>query len=497
MVKVEKRSASSTFKAIDDLLRTPGGHCETSIDYMSQSSWLLFLRYLDAREVERRDEAEMRGVEYEPALPPELAWSTWAYPRDKEGKFDDKRALKGDDLLKFVKETLFPGLRALRDTATSIDSIQYRIGGIFSDLECLFKSGHTLRDVIDLIEPLSFQTEEDRHELTELYEERLSDMGNAGRNGGQYYTPRPLIRVMVRILNPKLGEKFYDGSCGSAGFLCEGFSYMRERTGNRSGAWEQLQKATFYGQEVMSIPYVTAQMNCILHGLETPNIVYGDTLAIKIANFTDKDRVDVIATNPPFGAKVEKTAKTNFVTQSSESAYLFMEHYIEKLREGGRAAIVIKNTLLSNSDNASVYIRKQLIEKCQLEMVLDLPQKVFAAGVKAVVLFFRKGGPTKKPIKFYELDLGEVSLGKTRPLNESDLAEFEQIARGKKSGKDCPSFWTVDPATIDRTTYDLSVRNPNKKSEKVYRTPGKIVAEMAKLDKKNAALLADIMKVLG
>lgn len=455
------RGAVQAFKAIDDLLRTPGGNCNTSIDYMEQTSWLLFLRYLDARETERRDEAELRGERYEPALPKQYAWSTWAYPTTADGALDHARALKGEDLLRFVKEELFPGLKALRDSAASTQSIQYRIGAIFSGLRCLFESGHTLRDVIDLVQPLSFETEADRHELTLLYESRLGDMGNAGRNGGQYYTPRPLIRVMVRILDPKLGETFYDGACGSGGFLCEGFNYMRERTGNRPGAWERLQRATFYGQEVKSIPYVTAQMNCILHGLETPNISFGDTLKIKIADFSDADRVDVIAANPPFGAKVDDLTRENFITRSGESAYLFMEHFVEKLRENGRAAIIIKNTVLSNTDAASVYVRRMLVEKCRLEWILDLPQKVFAAGVKAVVLFFCKGGPTVSPIHYYELDLKGVSLGKTRPLKEDDLAEFEALVRSGARAKDSPAHWTVDPSTLDRTTYDLSVKNPH------------------------------------
>jgi len=270
---------------------------------------------------------------------------------------------------------------------------------------------------------------------------------------------------MIRILDPKLGETFYDGACGSGGFICEAFNYMNERGRNTADKWETLQRKTFFGGEVKSLAYVTAQMNCILHGLETPNITFGSSLAQNPSSITDAERVDVIGANPPFGAKVEKSEKENFVTRSSESAYLFMEHFIAKLRENGRAAIIVKNTLLSNTDNASAYIRRQLLEQCRLEMILDLPQKVFAAGVKAVVLFFRKGGPTTKPIKYYELDMKGVSLGKTRPLRESDLAEFEAIATGKKDGKGIEAFWTVDPKSVDQTSFDLSVKNPNKKAE--------------------------------
>ncbi len=465
--KEEARSAESAFKAIDDLLRGSGGGCSGSLEYMEQSSWILFLRYLDAQETNRRIEAEMQGTPYTPALPKELSWSEWAWPTKEDGTFDLERSLKGDALLDFVKQTLFPGLKALRDEANSVDSIQYRIGSIFSELTCRFTSGYTLREVIDLIEPLKFQTDEDRHEMSVLYESRLGEMGNAGRDGGQYYTPRPLIRSMIRILDPQLGETFYDGACGSGGFICEAFNYMKEHAPNSADKWETLQKKTFFGGEVKSLAYVTAQMNCILHGLETPNIHFGSSLSESPASITDADRVNVIGANPPFGAKVEKGEKENFVTRSSESAYLFMEHFIAKLKEGGRAAIIVKNTLLSNTDNASQYIRQQLLERCSLDMILDLPPKVFAAGVKAVVLFFRKGGPTKKPIKYYELDMKGVSLGKTRPLKESDLAEFEAIATGKKSGKGVEAFWTVKPEDVNNETFDLSVKNPNKKAEEL------------------------------
>ena len=226
------RSAEGAFKAIDDLLRGSGGGCSGSLEYMEQSSWLLFLRYLDAQEENRRLQAEMQGKNYKPALPKEISWSEWAWPTKEDGTFDLERARKGDALLDFVKGTLFPRLKALRDEAQSVESIQYRIGSIFSELSCRFTSGYTLREVIDLIQPLKFQTDEDRHEMSVLYESRLGEMGNAGRDGGQYYTPRPLIRTMIRILDPKLGETFYDGACGSGGFLCEAFNYMNERSAN-------------------------------------------------------------------------------------------------------------------------------------------------------------------------------------------------------------------------------------------------------------------------
>lgn len=463
--KEQVSSAATAFNAIDKLLWQPGSGCSGALDYMEQSSWLLFLRYLDAREEERQLEAEMVGKPYEPALKKELRWSTWAYPVKADGSLDENAILCGDDLIDFVQRTLFPELRKLKDSATATDTIQYRVGSIFEQLNCRFTDGYLLREVITLMQPLKFQTEEDRHELSVLYESRLGEMGNAGRDGGQYYTPRPLIRTMIRLLDPKVGERFDDGACGSGGFLCEAYHHMRAKAKNDPKAYDILQHHTFSGGEVKPLAYVSAQMNCILHGLETPTITFGDTLSNKIADFTDRDRVDVIGANPPFGAGANKINQQNFTITTSETALMFMEYFISKLKKGGRAAIIIKNTFLSNTDNASIAIRRMLLTRCKLNWVLDLPAKVFTAGVQTVVLFFTKDGPTIDPIRYYQLDLKGVSLGKTRPLNERDLAEFEAMVKGETSGDGNESCWTVDPATLDTTTYDLSVKNPNIKPE--------------------------------
>lgn len=461
-------SAEAAFNAIDKKLWTPGSGCSGALDYMEQSSWLLFLRYLDAREEERRLEAGMTGKIYEPALPKKLRWSTWAYPVKPDGSFDYDKALKGDELIQFVQHSLFPGLRQLKENTAETDSIQYRIGAIFEQLNCRFTDGYLLREVIQLMQPLKFQTETDRHEMSVAYENRLGEMGNAGRDGGQYYTPRPLIRVMIRILDPQIGERFDDGACGSGGFLCEAYQYMREKARNDPKAYDVLQRKTFTGGEVKPLAYVTAQMNCILHGLESPNIVFGDTLANKIADFTDKDRVHVIGANPPFGAGANRLNQQNFTITTGETALMFMEYFMAKLKKGGRAAIIIKNTFLSNTDAASVAIRRMLLSKCRLKWVLDLPQKVFTAGVHTVVLFFTKDGPTTEPINYYQLDLKGVSLGKTRPLRETDLAEFEALVKksgfpkdGELKASECAAHWQVDPKTVDEATADLSVKNPN------------------------------------
>ena len=482
--RAAERSAAAVFKAIDDKMWKPGGGCSSPLDYMEQSSWLLFLRYLDAREEDRLAESKLLGTHYEPALPEPLRWSSWAWPTTPSGDFYHENALSGPELISFVNDTLFPGLVALRENAPS-DSLRSRIGAIFSQLTCRFTDGYLLREVIALMQPLKFQTEEERHELSVLYEERLAAMGNAGIAGGQYYTPRPLIRTMVRLLDPEVGETFDDSACGSAGFLCEAFAHMRAKARDDARAYRMLQERTFSGGEVKSLAFLTAQMNCILHGLESPRLRFGDTLATKIADFTDRDRVDVIGANPPFGAAVNDATKANFEVQTSETALMFMEYFIAKLRKGGRAAIIIKNTFLSNADNASVAIRKMLLEKCRLRWVLDLPQKVFTAGVHTVVLFFTKDGPTTDPIHYWQLDLKGATLGKKRPLRESDLASFEEAARGFwRDGWECrceaAEHWTRDPAAIDPKTADLSVVNPNVEAERMP-TVAECEAEIARL----------------
>lgn len=476
------------YKRIDDALWKDAG-CGSELDYVEQSSWILFLKYLDNLETSREEEAELDGREYMPIIEKKYRWSSWAVPKNKKGEKDESKALTGDDLLGFVKDRLFPYLRKFKSAEAATDSIQYKIGEIFSGIQCKLTSGYVMRDVFDAVDDLKFQSSEDQHEMSSLYEIRISRMGNAGRNGGEYYTPRPLIRSIIAVLEPKIGERIYDGACGSAGFLCEAFAYLIKLCKTAKDR-ETLQKKMLFGKEKKALPFIIGTMNMILHGVEAPNILLTNTLAENLANIQPSQQVDLVLANPPFGSNSERAEiKENFSIKSGETAYLFLEHFIRMLKPGGRAGVVIKNTFLSNGDAAA--LRKMLLQDCNLYAVLDLPQKVFTAGVKTVVLFFEKGRPTKKTW-FYQLNLNRT-LGKTSPLNEDDLAEFRKLFK-KKS--DSANSWTVNIADLDPDTLDLTVRNPNVKDEKVYRTPREIAAEMAKLDKENAVLLADIMKVL-
>lgn len=486
-----------TFKNLDDVLWKEAG-CSSELDYTEQSSWLLFLKYLDDLEQDLADTAEFDGEEYKYIIDDEeFRWSSWAAPKGKDGKLDRDNAKTGDDLIRFVDTQLFPYLQSFRSSSTPADSIEYKIGEIFSEIKNKFSSGYTLRDALDLVDELTFGTREEKHELSELYETKIKNMGNAGRNGGEYYTPRPLIRAMIEVLDPKIGETIYDGACGSAGFLCEAFNYLRydengESRTMRTGDLTTLEEKTLYGKEKKSLAYIIAIMNLILHGIPAPNIIHTNTLAENTDDLQEKDRHDVILANPPFGGKERKEIQQNFPIKTGETAFLFLQHFIKKLRAGGRAAVVIKNTFLSNSDNASKALRQELLSSCKLHTILDCPGGTFiGAGVKTVVLFFEKGAPTRD-VWYYQLDPGR-NMGKTNPLNDNDLKEFVAL---QADFKDSDKSWSVKVADIDAETFDLSVKNPNQAEEAPLREPAEILTEIAELDQQSAVILGNIRGLL-
>ncbi|PZV02166.1 MAG: type I restriction endonuclease subunit M [Cyanobium sp.] len=476
---------------MDDCLRKEAG-CGTELDYTEQTSWVLFLKYLDGLEDDKAAVAALEGRSYSPILDEPYRWNSWAAPKNASGQLDHHAALTGDDLRDFVNQRLFPYLERFKQSASGPNTIEYKIGEIFGELRNKISSGYNLREIIDVIDGLRFRSQAEKHELSMLYEEKIKRMGNAGRNGGEYYTPRPLIRAVIQVVNPLIGETVCDPAVGSAGFLCEAFDFMRSRGDLSTGDLETLQSRTFTGKEKKSLAYVIAIMNMILHGIEAPNILHTNTLAENLADVQEKDRFDVIVANPPFGGKERKEVQQNFPIRTGETAFLFLQHFIRVLKAGGRAGIVIKNTFLSNTDNASVALRQKLLEECNLHTVLDCPGGTFqGAGVKTVVLFFEKGSPTRK-VWYYQLDPGR-NLGKTNPLNDADLAEFIAL---QKTKADSPKSWSVEVSAIDPATFDLSVKNPNGGEAIAHRSPQEIMEEIAALDAESAEVLGNIRALL-
>lgn len=480
------------FKNIDDVLWKDAG-CSSELDYTEQTSWLLFLKYLEDLEKDKSAEAALEGKKYTFILDKEFQWNEWAAPKGADGKIDYNVAMTGDDLRDFVNQKLFPYLMGFKQKASSPNTIEYKIGEIFGEIKNKISSGYNLREIIDHIDGLRFRSQSEKHELSHLYETKIKNMGNAGRNGGEYYTPRPLIRAMVEVTSPKIGEKIYDGAVGSAGFLCEAFDFLKSKPKLTTNDLNTLQTSTFFGKEKKPLAYVIAIMNMILHGIEAPNIIHTNTLTENLSDIQEKDRYDVVLANPPFGGKERKEVQQNFPIRTGETAFLFLQHFIKIIKAGGRGAVVIKNTFLSNTDKASVSLRKMLLESCHLHTVLDCPGGTFqGAGVKTVVLFFEKGAPTKK-IWFYQLDPGR-NLGKTNPLNDEDLKEFVKL---QKTFENSDKSWSLDVADVDQSTFDLSVKNPNHNDEVVHRSPEEILKEIVTLDGESAKILDEIRGLLS
>ena len=428
----------AAFKNIDDTLWKDAG-CGSELDYIEQTSWILFLKYLDDLEKENKAAAELSNKTYSPILSNEFSWETWAAPKKADGSLDYNAAKTGDDLKDFVNTELFPYLKSFKSVANDANTLEYKIGQIFSEISNKLQSGYSLREVINKVNELQFLSNEEKHELSSLYEDKIKNMGNAGRNGGEYYTPRPLIQAITQVVNPVIGDKVYDGAVGSAGFLCEAYSHILNSKELSATEFQQLQTST-----------------------------------------------------PPFGGKERGEVQQNFPVATSETAYLFLQHFIKMLKVGGRCGIVIKNTFLSNTDNASVALRKQLLEECNLHSILDLPGGAFTGtGVKTVVLFFDKGTATKK-VWYYQLNVGR-NMGKTNPLNQKDMAEFLQMSKTHEEGH---NSWVVDVADVNKDTYDLTANNPNTVEEVDNRTPQEIIVEIEQLDAKASEALKAIKELL-
>ncbi|MCL1839788.1 type I restriction-modification system subunit M [Candidatus Saccharibacteria bacterium] len=484
-------SIQQQFKRIDNILLEDAGTSGAN-DYITQISWILFLKYLDDLEDTRREEAVFKSGQYEPTFKEEFSWDVWACPKLPNGKPDLSRQLVGDDLMKFVNTKLFPYLKSFKSTTEDPRSVHYKIGVIYSEIEQKIKSGRNLREILDLIDPLEFKTQEELDDLSALYEDRLKLLGGAGRSG-EFYTPRPLIQAMILAIDPKLGKTIYDGAAGSAGFLTESYVYLRDKAKTPSEL-RFLKEDTFFGKNKKPEPYLIGTMNMILHGMESPNMVEGNTLAEDTHDIQDKDRFDYILANPPFGGSEHAEVQRNFTIKSSETAELFMQHFMKKLRIGGESAIVIKNTFLTNGNTektSTAQIRKELLSNFNLHTVLDLPSGIFSAnsstGVKTVVLFFKKGEPTRD-IFYYQLNLGRT-LGKTTPLNIDDMSDFLEKY---ESRVDSENSWTVNITEVNKKTFDLRVNNPNVTKAEELKSPREILNKIKKIDNEIAKVLGEI-----
>lgn len=467
------------------------------LDYVEQISWLLFLKCLEELEHQRKAEAEFEGRTYQLILAQEYQWSAWTNP---------ERRLSGRDLLVFLNDKLFPYLRDLKgNNAKSV------IRALFADAPSkLLKDGAILRDAIDAIQAIHFETAEDVHTLSHLYESMLAKLGREGGMGGEFYTPRTIIEFVVQMVGPKIGETVYDPAMGSAGFLVESYKHMRAALDERilPKHEKQLQENTFFGQEKKPLPYLLGCMNMILHGVFSANLIRKNTLADDVRKFTEKDRFNVILTNPPFGGTEHDSVIANFPYPSKATSITFLQHIMKKVKRNGRVGMVIdEGVIFKANENSYVQTKKELIEQFNLWAIVSLPAGVFAnavasgTGPKTNLIFFKRdmdaaGNPVgTREIWYYEVQSVGFSLTKTqRPIPDNDLPDCLEKANTRALSD---RSWVVPVEEIVARNYDFSAVNPNAKAAIEHRSPAAIAADIATKEQRILELMEEIQELLA
>jgi type I restriction enzyme M protein len=450
--------------------------------YTEQVSWILFLKFLDDFEESQRDAAELDGKEYKYILDHTFRWSNWVNR--------DKKMFSGDDLKDFVNKELFPYLKWFRNADADYHSIKYKIGEIFFFLDNRIESGHTLREILDIIDGMNFQSQEDIFELSKIYEDLLQGMGNDGGNSGEFYTPRSIIKLIVDIVDPKVWQTIYDPAAGSCGFLIEAFNHIRPQVKTDSEL-EFLGKHTFFWNEKAPLAYILGVMNMILHGVHNPNISKLNTLTTNIRDIQDKDRYDVVLANPPFGGKEKDNIQQNFIFPTGATEMLFLQHIAKMIKVGGKTGIVVPEWVLFNTGEAFKNIKKEILENYNLHTIISLPGGVFLpyAGVKTNIIFFDRIGSTRD-IWYYEINLGRT-LTKNKPIAYNDVKDITELQ--KKRALTLNS-WIVKVEDIKE--YDLSAKNPNKVVEEALPSPSEILEKIKERNKTIEKLSQELRNII-
>jgi type I restriction enzyme M protein len=466
-----------------DIMRRDDGTTEIKA-YLTQISWLIFLKVFENIEDVFEYEHKIRGDEYERIIKDEYRWSNWT-----------KKDLKGDELINFIDKKLFPHLSELEGSRE-----REIVATIFKQIkENKMKSGFDLKEVIQLISQINFNNAEDSHIISQIYEELLLKLGKEGGIAGEFYTPRPIVRTMVKIVNPQIGETVYDPFVGSGGFLVESYKHMMLSKDMSVEDYKILQYETFYGQEKGELPYILGIMNCILHRPLGINIKRKNTLTENMLNTSEYGRFDVILTNPPFGGKENRQIQHNFPFQSQKTELLALQYVMKQLKPKGRCGIVLPDSILARDDDTFLKVKKNLVENFNLHTVVSLPSGVFAnvsassSGPKTNLLFFEKGKPTSE-IWFYEL---KHPKGKsyTRSNTISDLDLNDCLSKfNTRSVSD--NSWTVDIRDIIKRNYDLTAVNPKIKEYK-YVSPDQLIANILEKEKQMQSILENIQENLA
>jgi type I restriction enzyme M protein len=468
------QSVNAAVKQICDIMRR--SNCAGALQYVPELTWILFLRILDEREAAEAEQARAVGAEFTPSLEPPYRWRDWADPSGPKRKAMAAGALGG--LMAFVNGDLIPHLKALEEQPDATPR-QKVISEIISGVDrTRIDTEHNLLDVLDKVHEITAEAVDQTHvfTLSQVYEGLLLKMGEKGNDGGQFFTPREVIRAMVRVVAPTIGETVYDPGCGTGGFLAQAYEFMQPQA-KAPADLERLKRETFFGREKDNAVYPIALANLMLHGIDEPRIWHGNTLTRNEVYgglyAGAPDLFQVVLMNPPFGGKEGKEAQTRFAYKTGATQVLFLQEVIESLLPGGRCGIVLdEGVLFRNNETAFVQAKRKLLDDCDLWCIVSLPPGTFVnagAGVKANLLFFTRGGPTER-IWYY--DLSQIKVGKKNPLK---LAHFEEFFRLLPARADSEHSWSVERAEIEASNFDLKAVNPHAKSNEDTRTPEELL----------------------
>lgn len=454
---MKKQQLTNIVKRARNIMRKDAG-LSTDVDRIPQLSWILFLKFFDDLEIKNK----ALNSKYRPVIENPYRWRDWA---------SNDEGTTGTELIKFINDKLFPHLRELKGSKEN--DPRDVLASIFAETYNRMLSGYLLREIINLVDEINFQSKDDIFTLSHLYESMLKKMRDAAGTNGEFYTPRPVVRFIIEHIKPKIGERILDPACGTGGFLVEAYEYMKKQA-NTSGDYDILQYKTLYGIEKKPMPYLLGTMNLMLHGIETPNIQRRNTLATPLKEITEKDKYDVIITNPPFGGEEEKSIQSNFPMsmRTAETALLFIQFIVRSLRVNGRAAVIVPNGFMFVGGVAAK-VRQLLCEDCNLKVVIRLPKGVFEpyADIPTNILIFTKSGPSKT-VNYYNHPLPSDRAKLKTPCytlqNPLRFKEFEPLLSWIKKPIENEQGWFVDANKIRAKNYSLDFSHPNKhQSEKI------------------------------
>ncbi|MBI3608488.1 MAG: N-6 DNA methylase [Nitrospirae bacterium] len=489
----------SLIKSARDVMRKDKG-LNGDVDRLPMLTWIMFLKFLDDMEQIRKQEATMAGKKFRPAIESPYRWRDWAAKED---------GITGDELIAFVnnEEAVRPDGKKGPGLFAYLRALQGANGGDRRDvIATVFKgtinrmiNGYLLRDVINKINRIHFTSSDEIHTLGHLYESLLKEMRDAAGDSGEFYTPRAVVRFMVEVTDPRLGETLLDPACGTGGFLVEAYRHLEQQCKTVQDR-KILQTQSILGGEAKSLPYLLAQMNLLLHGLESPQIDPGNSLRVPLKEIGDRDRVDIILTNPPFGGEEERGIRSNFPEdkQTSETALLFLQLIMRKLKrqpKPGRAAVVVPNGTLFG-DGVCARIKEELLKDFNLHTIIRLPNGVFApyTSITTNLLFFDRSGPTKD-IWYYEHPLpeGKKNYTKTRPLQYDEFAPCLAWWRKREENE---RAWKVPASEILANGCNLDRKNPRGKEDIAHLPPEQLVESIITKERRILEIMDEIKRLL-